>query len=155
VYCVIPSIYGFTPWYIAERVCREWLSYDLAGMKTSPTQCTLYVYSLSVTLEARLEIRRVMDNTPALSLNEQENSWLPAFVYLRRAGKQRLWLGASGRGSSSHRFGTDVSGGIWRAVWRLTETAGNSACLGWHKHRMVKSFSCRINAFPVVLECLA
>jgi hypothetical protein len=29
---------------------------------------------------------------------------LHAFVYLRRAGKQRLWFAASGLGSSSHRF---------------------------------------------------
>jgi hypothetical protein len=51
---------------------------------------------------------------------------LPAFVYLKHAGNQRLWLATSGGGSGGSRFESDVSGG--NLEMSATENAGYSAC---------------------------
>jgi hypothetical protein len=54
-----------------------------------------------------------------LSYLETIAAGMSAFVYLKRAGKQRRWLTASGRGCSSHRFDGHVSGGI--GYWLLDQ----------------------------------
>jgi hypothetical protein len=76
-----------TPGYIAERECRE-ERLDLAGRMTSPTQCTtddnLLFLESEVGNVARHPCPRCQRQTRA--------AWLPTFVYLKHAGKQRLWL---------------------------------------------------------------
>jgi hypothetical protein len=96
----------FTPGYIAEKACREELL-DLAGMM--PTQS--WAGYMEVT------------TARALSTTTSSCRWLPAFVYLERAGKQRLWLAVRTWGVVALIWG-DVSGGVLERSLQLTETAG-------------------------------
>jgi hypothetical protein len=95
-YCVTPSNYGPYPrihrW---ENLSRRPVA-DLTGMMTSPTQYLGSVdwMTMCYFLEATLE---VTSHASAQCPRQTIAAGLPAFVYLKRAGKQRLCLTASGQ----------------------------------------------------------
>jgi hypothetical protein len=83
--------------------------FDLAGMMPLPAQwCKQW----------QCVIFRSEVGSPQLCRPRQTiAAGLPAFVFLKRAGKQWFWLAASGRGSRTHRYDGHVSGGSWREIF--------------------------------------
>jgi hypothetical protein len=105
----------------------------------------------SVDNDNMLFLEASLEDTIMCTFSSTNNSCrAAAFVYLKRAGKQRLWLAPSGRGSSAHRCEGHVTGGAVYGERSLLQQKFRQWNLEKMRLAMADKFVAQSNAYTCI-----